>query len=259
MGRKELIVMNKNAIIKTQLMRQLKAIGLFLILYAIIIGGLLVVNEYQSLSLNFSYVSDIFVIYLVIASWIVVSKSLVFYTYHSYSRQTILSRTVIVQLIVSFIASALMEGHNWLLQMIPGITNNETIETVKNVYAIQLSSNEVIRSVIACLMTTLGIFSLLQFTNLILIASRKIKRRTLIISLVVFIVVASGLVFSLPYWNNTMLGLGIKVFGFVFGTGQDFVPAIVIPVVILVVIAVASLLATRRLIKKLEIYRNVFI
>lgn len=251
--------MNKNAIIRTQLMRYLKVLGLFLIIYGVALGVFLVLNEYTNIKLDFDHMNYLFAIYLATTSWIIVTNSLTFYSYHSFSRQSIMSRTTIVQLIVSLAASLLMEGHSWLMKLFPEISKNQAVDQVKNIYISEFTSHEILKVVLACLFTTLAIFTLLQLTDLVLIGTYRMKRRNAIILIVLLAIIVLGFAISLPYWSKSMIGILIMVLGFIFGTGQSFLPSIVIPTVLLVIFTIIAFFLNRRLVKKLEVYKNIFI
>lgn len=251
--------MNKTAVIRTQLIRQLKVLGLFMIIYAVALGALIVLKEYMTVNFDFENISYLFVIYIAITSWMILSSSLIFYSYHSYSRRVILNRTVIVELIVSFLASLLIEGHHALMRIIPNISSREVSDKVKNVYINDLTTNQGLRIVLASLLTTLAIFSLLQLVNIVLVAFTTMRRRNVLFVLIILALVVFGVIFSIPYWNNFMISVGITVLGFVFGTGQDLLPTAVIPIVLLVIIALVSYLLSRKFVSKIEVHRNIFI
>ena len=251
--------MNKNAIIRTQLMRYLKFIGLFLIVYGVGLGAFLVLNEYTNLTIDFDDITYLFAIYLATVSWVILSNSLTFYSYHSFSRQSIISRTTIVQLIISLLVSLLMEGHSWLMKWFPDISKDQVVNQIKNIYIRDFTTNEVLMSVLAGLFTTLAIFTLLQVTSFVLIATYRMKRRNAIILIVIIAIIVLGFAFSLPYWNKSMIGILIMVLGFIFGTGQSFLPSVVIPAILLILISLLSFFMNRRLVKKIEVYKNIFI
>lgn len=251
--------MNKTAVIRTQLARQLKALSLFIIVYSVALGALIVVNEYMTVNFNFENISYLFVIYIAITSWNIFSKSLIFYSYHSYSRRVILNRTVIVELIVSFLTSLLIEGHHVLMRIIPNISSREVSDKVKNVYINQLTTNEGLRIVFASLLTTLAIFSLLQLVNIVLVAFSTMRRKNVLLVLIILAMVIFGVIFSIPFWNAPMISIGITILGFVFGTGQALLPSFVIPSILLFIIAIVSYLLSRKFVSKIEVHRNIFI
>lgn len=249
--------MNKKAIIQTQLIRQLKGLVLFLIGYIVLFAGSIAIKEFTNLTFDFDSITYVFVVYLALISWVITSRSIKLYSYHSYSRQSIISRTAITQLVISFIASLLIEGHTWLMKLFPTLSENQSANNVKNVYINQITSNMVLKSVLTCLFIMLAIFTLLQFTNLILIGTYGMKLRTQIILLFILAAIILGILFSLPYWSKQMIGISIMTFGFIFGTGQSFLPNIVIPLILLILISIASYLLSYKWIKRLEIYKNI--
>ena len=249
--------MNKKAIIQTQLMRQLKGLVLFIIGYAVLFVGSLLIKKFTSITFDFDGISYIFVVYLAMMTWLITSRSIKLYSYHSYSRKAIISRTVLTQLIVSFIGSLLILAHTLLMKLFPLLSTSQSANQVKNVYIDDLTSNIVLKGVLTCLFITLAIFTLLQLTNLFLIGTYAMRLRTQIILFSIIAIIILGILFSVPFWSKSMIGFSIMILGFLFGTGQSVVPAIVIPAIILIIISVGSYLISRRRIKKLEIYKNI--
>ncbi len=251
--------MNKAAIIQTQLYRQLKSLALFLVIYGVCLGGFIVLQEYMTLPMNFDDFSYIFIIFLALSTWVLTASSLKLYTYHSFSRQVIISRTTIVQLIISLIASLLIMAHTWLVQMIPGISKNQLLVKVNNVYFEDLVSNKWIQLILTGLLIALAIFCLLQFTTLLLISTFALKKKTIIISIAMLLIIVLGILFSLPYWSNQMIGYSIMILGFLLGTGQSLVPSVVIPVIVLILLTTLFFFLSRKYVKKIEMFRHSFI
>ena len=133
--------MNKKAIIQTQLIRQLKGLVLFLIGYVVLFASSIAIKQFTKLTFDFDTITYVFVVYLALLSWVITSRGIKLYSYHSYSRQSIISRTAITQLVISFVASLLIEGHTWLMKLFPALSENQSANNVKNVYINQLTSN----------------------------------------------------------------------------------------------------------------------
>lgn len=248
--------MNKGAIIQTQLYRELKALGLFLVVYGVSLGGFIVLQEYVSLPFNFDDFSYIFVIFLAVSTWVLTASGLKLYTYHSYSRQSIISRIAIVQLVISCLSSLLIVGHTWLMQIIPYISKKQSVLKVKNVYFDDLISNDWLGLLATGLLISLAIFCLLQLTTLLLVATYEMKRRSAILVLISIAVIVLGILISLPYWTNQMIGISIMILGFLVGTGQSLVPAVVLPIILLCLLTSLFFMVSRKLIKKIEVFGN---
>lgn len=248
--------MNKSAIIQTHFYRELKALALFLVVYGISLGGFIVLQEYVSLPFDFDDFSYIFVIFLAVSTWILTASSLKLYTYHSYNRQSIISGISVVQLVISFISSVLIIGHTWLMKVIPGVSKYQSVLKVKNIYFDDLVSNKWLGLLLTGLLISLAIFCLLQLTTLLLVGTYEMKPRSAILILVVIAVIVLGILFSLPYWTNQMIGISILVLGFLVGTGQSVLPAVVIPVILLSLLTILFFIFSRKLVKKIEVFRN---
>ncbi|MEG0731331.1 MAG: hypothetical protein RR470_02980 [Vagococcus sp.] len=251
--------MNKKAVILTQLIQQLKLLAIFIGFYVLFLIGATGIEKMTTLNVSFDGISYVLVMYLVVFTWMSFLTNITLYSYHSYSRKTILNRTVIVQLIISFISSLLIEAHNLLMTYIPFFSFIEPDDSVRVVYTNQLTSQEGLRYVLSIIFVTLVIFSVLLLTDLVLIATYSMRKRTVIIILFTLLVLILGALFSLPYWSKEMLSLMITVLGFVSGTGQSIVPSIVIPAILLVLVGVISYFISLKLVKKLEVHKSIFI
>ena len=53
-----------------------------------------------------------------------------------------------------------------------------------------------------------------------------------------------------------MIGISILVLGFLVGTGQSVLPAVVIPVILLSLLTILFFIFSRKLVKKIEVFRN---
>ncbi|MDT2850072.1 hypothetical protein P7H60_13040 [Vagococcus carniphilus] len=251
--------MNKSAIIRTQLIQQLKYIGLFMIFYVFFLGAAVGIENYTTLERSFDGISYLFMIFLIVIAWVSFLTNITLYSYHSFNRKTIFNRTVIVQLIVSLLSSLLIEAHNFLVTKIPFFTFIEPDDSVRVVYANQLTSNVGLQYVISILFMTLVIFGVLLLADLVLVLTYAIKRRNLLIILFVLFALVVGVLLSIPYWSKGMLSLMIKVLGFLTGTGQSLVPSIVVPSVLVLLVGLLSYFLGLRKVKKLEVHKNVFI
>lgn len=251
--------MNKKAVILTQLVQQLKLLGIFIGFYFVFLLGSFSVEHYTTLKWSFDGISYILVMYLVVFTWISFLTNLTLYSYHSYSRKTILNRTVIVQLIISFVSSVLIEAHNVLVTYVPFLSFIDPDDSVRVVYTNQLTSQEGLRYLFSIIFVTLVIFSVLLLADLVLIATYSMRKRTLISILFVLLVLILGALFSMPYWSKGMLSIMIKILGFISGTGQSLVPSIVIPTVLLIILGLISYLVSAKLVKKLEVHKSIFI
>lgn len=251
--------MNKKAVILTQLVQQLKLLGIFIGFYFVFLLGSFSIEHYTTLKWSFDGISYILVMYLVVFTWISFLTNLTLYSYHSYSRKTILNRTVIVQLIISFVSSVLIEAHNVLVTYVPFLSFIDPDDSVRVVYTNQLTSQEGLRYLFSIIFVTLVIFSVLLLADLVLIATYSMRKRTLISILFVLLVLILGALFSMPYWSKGMLSIMIKILGFISGTGQSLVPSIVIPTVLLIILGLISYLVSAKLVKKLEVHKSIFI
>lgn len=251
--------MNKKAVILTQLVQQLKLLGIFIGFYFLFLLGSFSIEHYTTLKWSFDGISYILVMYLVVFTWISFLTNLTLYSYHSYSRKTILNRTVIVQLIISFVSSVLIEAHNVLVTYVPFLSFIDPDDSVRVVYTNQLTSQEGLRYLFSIIFVTLVIFSVLLLADLVLIATYSMRKRTLISILFVLLVLILGALFSMPYWSKGMLSIMIKILGFISGTGQSLVPSIVIPTVLLIILGLISYLVSAKLVKKLEVHKSIFI
>lgn len=251
--------MNKNAVIRTQLIQQLKYIGLFMIFYVLFLGAAIGIQNYTTLESSFDGISYLFMIFLIVVAWVSFLTNITLYSYHSFSRQTIFNRTVIVQLIVSIFSSILIEAHNLLVTKVPFFSFIEPDDSVRVIYTNQLTSNISLQYIISILFMTLVIFGVLLLADLVLVATYTIKRKNLLILLFILFVLIVGLLLSLPYWSKGMLSLMIKVFGFLTGTGQSMVQSIVIPSVLVLIVGLLSYFLGLKKIKKLEVHKNIFI
>ncbi len=253
------IKMNKNAIIRTQLLQQLKYMGIFLMCYILFLGTAFSIENYTELDKSFDGTSYFLVIYLIIVAWISFSTNITLYSYHSYSRQTILNRTVIVQLIISFLSGLFVELHNLLVMYIPFISFIEPDDSVRVVYTNPLITNNGLRFILSILFMTLVIFCVLLLADLILVLTYSVKRKKLVILLVSLLIVIFGVLISMPYWTNDVLGMMIKVLGFLTGTGQAIVPSIVIPTILVTILGFFAYIISLRKIKKIEVHKKIFI
>lgn len=251
--------MNKTAMLKLQLIRYLRGISLFLVVYLVSIGLFSFIAPLTKLSFDFDNLSYIFVIYLGIISWIITGSSVKLFSYHSYSRQSIINMSSVVQLIISLLASLLLMGHTFLMGLFPTLSKDQAASQVRNIYISDLTTIPWLQVLLTIVFIMLAIFTLLQLTNLVLISTYKMKRRNAIILILVMALIVFGILFSLPFWSKSMIGVAIMVFGFLFGTGQSMVPAIVIPLVILCLITLVSYLLSKKWLKQLEIYKNISI
>ncbi|MDT2815101.1 hypothetical protein P7H75_09585 [Vagococcus carniphilus] len=251
--------MNKNAVIRTQLIQQLKYVGLFMIFYVLFLGAAIGIENYTTLERSFDGISYLFMIFLIIITWVSFLTNITLYSYHSYSRQTILNRTVVVQLLVSLFSGLLIEAHNLLVTNVPFLSFIEPDDSVRVVYANQLTSNVGLQYLISILFMTLVIFGVLLLADLMLVATYAVKRKNILIILFILFALIASLLLSMPYWSKGMLSLMIKVLGFLTGTGQSLVPSIVVPSLLVLLVGLLSYFLGLRKIKKLEVHKNLFI
>ncbi|MGX7025530.1 hypothetical protein [Vagococcus hydrophili] len=251
--------MNKTALIRTQLFQQLKVLSLFMVFYAIFLGAATAIHQLTTKNFAFDGISYFFTVYLVIGIWISFSSNITFYSYHSFSRETILSRMMIVQLIVSLVSAALIELHNLLVLKVPFFSFIKPDDNIKNVYIDALSNQIIVRAFLTILFTALVMFCVLQLANLAVITTYSMKQKKIFIILAVITVIVIGIIFSLPYWSKGMFSVLITVFGFITGVNQSLVPNIVIPFVLLLLVTLIAAYLSRRFIKKLEVHKNLFI
>ena len=251
--------MNKKALIRTQLFQQIKLLSLFMILYALFLAVATLIEKNTTMNLAFDGISYLFTVYLVIGIWVIFSSNITFYSYHSFSRETILSRMMIVQMIVSLVFAALIELHNLLVIKAPFFSFIKPDDNIKNVYIDSLSNQIIVRAILTILFTALVMFCVLQLTNLAVIMTYSVKQKKLFIILAIIAIAIVGIIFSLPYWTKGMFSILISIFGFVSGISQSVVPNIVIPLVLILVVTLIAALLSRRFIKKLEVHKNLFI
>lgn len=248
--------MNKYAVIRTQALKYFKLLVGFIIGYAILMAGSYVVIDVLGVSKQLDGVSYLLGIYLFLTTWLLMTFSMTFYTYHSFSRQRIISGTMIVQLVVSLLGSLFLEGHNLLLKYVPQIHFAKEEMSIRTVYTNQLSSNELVRMITSLLFVTLLLFFVCQIANMLAILTYSASRKRLMIVLILVFIVIAGIFASISYWNTSMISLAITILGFVTGTGQSMVPRIVIPFVMLVSLTLISMVVTVIKGKTLEIQKN---
>ncbi|HCM90066.1 MULTISPECIES: hypothetical protein [Vagococcus] len=251
--------MNKKALIRTQLFQQMKILSLFMAIYVLFLAMATVIENYTTKNFSFDGISYFLTIYLVISLWVSFSSNITFYSYHSFSRETILSRMMIVQMIVSLVSASLIELHNLLVLKVPFFSFIKPDDNIKNVYIDGLSNQIIIRAILTILFTALVMFCVLQLTNLAVIITYSMKQKKIFIILAIISVLVVGIILSLPYWTKGMFSLLITIFGFVSGISQSVVPSIVIPLILILVVTIIACLLSRRLIKKLEVHKTLFI
>ena len=89
-----------------------------------------------------------------------------------------------------------------------------------------------------------------------LVATYEMKRRSAILVLISIAVIVLGILISLPYWTNQMIGISIMILGFLVGTAQSLVPAVVLPIILLCLLTSLFFMVSRKLIKKIEVFGN---
>ncbi|MGX6993433.1 hypothetical protein [Vagococcus penaei] len=180
-------------------------------------------------------------------------RQVTFYSYHSISRGTIIKQIISAQIISSLIFSlsffALTEAVQWLkLSAYINLGSDS-----HSIYVTPLSLGPIVSPILVGLLLMECLFLAMLFANTLAIIGYSWKFKKLIIVLSILLGLIILILVSVPYWPAMMKSYVLFIISLIVGTGQNMVPAVVIPFGLMFLIILGLIIYNLHAIKKIQI------
>lgn len=253
--RKYQSVINKKGVLQAQLISYMKASLVLLIVYLLYIILNISLQAYNGGAIAVSGIPYFFATYFLVYSFINLKHRLTYFSYHSYTRKSIINQTIVVQLIISLIVSIFLELVHILYKQIFFLNVFIRDDLVNTIYSSELVQQPILKLVIDVLFLTLIFFMLFQLANLVTVFMYPLSQKQITVVLLVVLILVLLIGIGSHYLPETAVRVILTFISMIRGISQQVVPAIVVPTIISLILSLICYLITLHKVKKLEIRR----